>query len=248
MLHAGASSAKQWNKIATLLETRYRIIAPDLWGFGATSAWSDSRQLAHDDQARLVEAVVDTAVRGPIHVVGHSYGGATAVRYALMRIPHVLSLTLSEPILMNLLKQPPHQHLFAEYYEVATAFLKSATEGVPELGWQRFLDYRNGPGTWAKLSEEAKARFIATTQDAVRGWGSNLDNPTSLTDLRGISVRTLVLRGEKTTLPDRKVTEVIRDAVPDCTYEVIPGAEHMSPLTHPVLVAAAIERNVHGAP
>ena len=50
--------------------------------------------------------------------------------------------------------------------------------------------------------------------------------------------------GEKTTIPDRRVTEILRDHIPRCRYEVIPGAEHMSPLSHPEFIAQAIERHV----
>lgn len=244
LLHAGASSGKQWNKISAILEAKYRLIAPDLWGFGSTASWSSDQPLTHDDQARLVDAVVDASVNGRVHLVGHSYGGGTAVRFALMRIDRLLSLTLIEPVLVNLLRQPPHEGLFAEYREVADTFLRAASEGAPEKGWARFLDYRNGAGTWAKLSPEAKNRFIATTKDVVVGYGSNLNNLTTPEDLGRISVPTLVLCGERTTLPERRVTEIVRDYVPACRYEVVLGAEHMSPITHPEAVAAFIDRHV----
>ncbi|MFM9886032.1 MAG: alpha/beta fold hydrolase [Burkholderiales bacterium] len=37
-LHAGAGSGRQCAKIAALLEPRFRVIAPDLWGFGSTES------------------------------------------------------------------------------------------------------------------------------------------------------------------------------------------------------------------
>ena len=40
LLHAGAGSGKQWLKTARLLEARFQVIAPDLWGFGGTEKWS----------------------------------------------------------------------------------------------------------------------------------------------------------------------------------------------------------------
>jgi pimeloyl-ACP methyl ester carboxylesterase len=45
-------------------------------------------------------------------------------------------------------------------------------------------------------------------------------------------VPTTVVRGEATTAPDRRVAELLRDAIPGCRYATIPGAGHMSPLTH----------------
>jgi hypothetical protein len=38
-----------------------------------------------------------------------------------------------------------------------------------------------------------------------------------------LSLPTLVMCGEKTTVPDRRVTEILRDHIPQCRYELIPG-------------------------
>ena len=43
LLHAGGTSGKQWAKTARLLDSRFRVIAPDLWGFGDTERWSGGR-------------------------------------------------------------------------------------------------------------------------------------------------------------------------------------------------------------
>ena len=45
LLHAGGSSGKQWIKTAAFLADRFRVIAPDLWGFGLTEAWPGDERL-----------------------------------------------------------------------------------------------------------------------------------------------------------------------------------------------------------
>jgi pimeloyl-ACP methyl ester carboxylesterase len=67
----------------------------------------------------------------------------------------------------------------------------------------------------------------------VEGLLSNLSNPTTLGDCRRIGVPTTVVCGAETTAPDRRVTELLHGAIPGCRYATIPGAGHMSPLTHP---------------
>ncbi len=246
-LHAGSGSGRQWNKIAEKLEDRFRVIAPDLWGFGSTDPWDGDNELTHDDQARLVDEVVNAVVGNPVHLVGHSNGGATAIRYALMRSENVLSLTLIEPILMPLLERTNQIVLFEEYDSVASGFIEAAARGEPEVGWKRFLNYRNGEGTWERLSEEAKRRFLATTKNTIAGYKSNLGNPTTLEDLRRLGPPTLVICGSKTTLPDRKVSEIVRDHIPQCRYEVVQDAEHMSPVTHPNEVAKLIAEHLQNS-
>lgn len=245
LLHAGAGSGKQWVKTAHLLEARFRVIAPDLWGFGGTERWSGDQELTHDHQALLVARVIEYLCKEPVHLVGHSYGGATAVRVILQSRELVRTAVLIEPILTPLLQLAGEEKLFREYFDMAQAFLGNVTVGNLDEAWRVFLDYRNGLGTWQALPEPSRERFRAATESTVAGFCSNLSNPTSLRDLEQLSLPTLVMCGERTTVPDRRLTEILRDHIPGCRYEVIPGAEHMSPLTHPAFIAEAVERHIN---
>src|SRR5687767_13757777 len=104
LLHSGGGSSAQWTKIAESLAPEHLLIAPDLLGFGATEAWPIRGGLTHDLQADLVVDVVSTVGTIPVDVVGHSYGGGTAVRLAVRYPEHVRSLVLIEPIITGLLK------------------------------------------------------------------------------------------------------------------------------------------------
>lgn len=244
MLHAGAGSGKQWLKIAAELQSRFRIVAPDFWGFGATDPWPSGAVLTHDDQANLVAQMVRQLGIAPIHLVGHSYGGGVAIRYLFECLPDVRSAVLIEPIVPRLLESSGEPALFEEYFRVADGFMRNAAAGRLDDAWRMFLDYRNGAGTWDKLPEPTRERFRSTTNNTVVGFGSNLRNTTSPDDLLHIDIPVLMLRGEKTTHPDRRVTEIVHEHLPQSRIEIIPGAEHMSPLTRPDWIAAAIARHI----
>lgn len=244
LLHAGGASGKQWAKVGALLEARFRVIAPDLWGFGGTERWSGERELTHDDQALLVAGVIEQLCKQPVHLVGHSYGGATAVRLMLRNMALVRTAVLIEPILTPLLRLAGEEDHFREYLQMAHSFLENAAAGNLNEAWRAFLDYRNGPGTWEALPEPHRERFHSVTESTVAAFRSNLSNPTSLEDLERLSLPILVMSGDKTTVPDRRVTEILRDGIPQCRYALIPGAEHMSPLTHPAFIAEAVERHI----
>ena len=247
LLHAGGSSGKQWVKTAGLLEERFRVVAPDLWGFGRTEGWTGEESLTHDHQALLVARVIEEMASGPAHLVGHSYGGATALRLVLQRKDLVKTLILVEPILTPLLRLAGEEKAFREYFDMAQAFMSNAATGKLDEAWRGFIDYRNGPGTWQALPAATKERFVAGTGSAVAGFQSNLSNPTSLEDVRRVQLPTLVLCGETTTSPDRRVTEILREQIPGCRYTIIPGADHMSPLSHPEFIANAIRHHVDAA-
>jgi lipase len=238
-LHAGGSAGAQWKRVAAFLQDDRRLIAPDLIGFGRTPPWPHGDPLSHDLQADLVAALIASTATAAVDVVGHSYDGATAVRLVLRRPELVRSLVLIEPVLTPLLRDT-EPTLFEEYRRVAQGFLERATAGPSEAAWALFLDYRNGPGTWERMSDESRGRFLAQTAQTADGFRSNLANPTTLADCRSIGMPTTLLCGDRTTAPDRRVTELLRDAIPGSRQVVIDGAGHMSPITHPEAVASHV--------
>ncbi len=240
LLHAGASSARQWRKISPQLESRFRLLAPDLIGFGDTPPWGGSRDLTQDDQAALVRELMRTADARPAHLVGHSYGGATAVRVALAAPGVVRSLVLIEPIMMPLLHQAGERVLFDEYRTFAERFIAEVDAGRDEAAMRFFIDHRNGAGTWATTSTESRAKLVAVARQTADAFTSNLNNPTTLADCVSIAAPTLIVCGAETTEPERIVTRILQDAIPDAGYAVVKRAGHMSPLTHPDGVARLI--------
>ncbi len=243
MLHAGGSSSVQWDAVAQRLEPDFRLVLPDLWDFGQTGPWPGAAPLSHDDQAALVGAVARAASLTRFHLVGHSYGGATAVRLILGDAGFAGSLILIEPMLAPLLAAAGDAAAFGDYTAIADRFIDAAAAGEFERAWSDFVDYRNGAGAWARLSEGRKARFVAGTDSAIGAFRANLSNPTSLSDVRSIRVPTTIVCGGNTTTPDRRVTEILHEAIGHSRLEVLAGAEHMSPLTHPDDVAAVIRRH-----
>ena len=237
LLHAGASSGAQWKGVVPLLGRQYRTIVPDLIGFGQTASWPGPAELTHDAQAGLASTVLNAVGVSSVHVVGHSYGGATALRFAVQDPERIRSLALIEPQVAPILLQAGEQALWQEYRSFAQRFIDLARQGDEELAWVTFIDVRNGPGSWERLPAKTRTHFLRITNQLIDAFASNLCNPTSLDDCRTITVPTLIVCGGATTAPDRRVTQILRDTIPNSEYAVIPDAGHMSPLTHPGEVA-----------
>jgi len=244
LLHAGASSSRQWKKMSAELPRSYRLLAPDLIGFGETPAWYGERELTHDDQAELVLALIKAQAAGAVDLVGHSYGGATAIRTVLSAPELVRRLVLIEPIMMPLLPQAGKQAEFDEYERVAQRFIKEADAGRDKEAMSFFIDHRNGPGTWAASSDETRTRLLAVSRQTADGFRSNLNNPTTLADCNTIRAPTLVICGATTTEPERLVTEILEAYLPNCRCELVAEAGHMSPLTHPGEIARLVDEHL----
>ena len=247
LLHAGGASSAQWERVAEALGPGRLLVAPDLLGNGGTEPWPHAGALTHDLQAELVAEVIDATADGPVDIVGHSYGGATAVRLAVNCPEKVRSLVLVEPILNYLLGESGDP-LFEDSERVAKSFVAHVDRGQPELGWAEFIDRRNGEGTWARLSDKRRALFLAQSRQGRESFISNLNNRTTLAECRAIRAPMTVACGGETTAPDRRTSEVLRDAVADAHYEIMTGAGHMSPLTHPVDVARIVRGHLARTP
>ena len=96
LLHSSASSGAQWRSLCAPLAERFTALAPDLYGYGASDPWPGRAAMTLADEVAPLEALLARRP-GPVHLVGHSYGGAVALRLAL-RAPTLRSLTLIEPV------------------------------------------------------------------------------------------------------------------------------------------------------
>ena len=111
LLHSSMSSKAQWATLSTQLADKYRCIPLDLLGYGAApfpaGAGPDYvHTLAHEAEAINAALATELAPGEPFHLVGHSYGGASALHLARQAPERVLSLALHEPVAFHLL--PAH--------------------------------------------------------------------------------------------------------------------------------------------
>src|SRR5689334_11612486 len=107
-LHCSASTSGQWRPLMERLADRYRVIAPDLYGCGKSPAWPGERPMWIEDEIAFLAPAFERADKR-FHLVGHSFGGAVALKAALGLKPRLASLVLYEPVLFAvLLRAEPH--------------------------------------------------------------------------------------------------------------------------------------------
>ena len=139
LLHSSGSSSAQWRALAERLGDRYRVIAPDLYGYGGTAHWPGGRPFHLECEAEIVLALLER-VNDRAHLVGHSYGGAVALHVAGSRCDLLRSLTLIEPVAFNLLRKSDAPAL-TEITDVAQSVARAVACGEYVAGFGRFVDY-----------------------------------------------------------------------------------------------------------
>lgn len=240
LLHSGAGEARDWRRFQAEIPAGYRCAALDFYGCGGTPPWPGPATLTIDDQAQLVAALA-RRIGMPVHLCGHSYGGAIALRLAVTQPELVRTLSLIEPQCTLLLRETGDP-LFEVCASLWNRVRADFERGEPERGWCRFIDLYSGEGFWDRLRPEVRASFLAASP--IERWAVLFSNPTTLTDVRRLQLPTLVLCGENTTAPERRMCEIIAGAAPRASLAILPAAGHMSPITHPRDVAGRIARHI----
>jgi pimeloyl-ACP methyl ester carboxylesterase len=238
-LHSSAGSSVQWKRLAADLEGRYHVLAPDLHGHGSTSPWSFARTMRLADEVALLMPLV-RELPTPIHLVGHSYGGAVALKLALSMPERIQSLTLFEPVLFAFLRRLGAHAAYAEVSQVAEACVSAVQDGRPAEAARAFVDYWNGAGSWARLPDRQRAIIERAMPAVARHWDAVFGEPMSLDECAALRIPTLLLAGDRGPSPVRRVLQLLAGVLPSAIHGVIAGAGHMAPVTHAETVNAAI--------
>jgi pimeloyl-ACP methyl ester carboxylesterase len=242
MLHCTASCGAQWRDLTGRFQGRHRVVTPDLWGHGRTRPWPGERPLTMADEVALVDAVA-ARLSTPFHLVGHSYGGAVALRYALDHRWKLSSLTLIEPVAFHVLRQGglADQLLFGEIGSVALAVADARASGDHRRGLACFVDYWNGPGSWARLPPDRQVALCGHIRTIALDFAAVMTEPTPLRAYAEIDLPTLILSGDQSPATTRRIAESLGLVLPAARARTIAGAGHMAPLSHGEAIARAIE-------
>lgn len=248
LLHCTGGSRAQWQPLAAALQTRFRVAAPDLHGHGDTDPWPGDGPFTLAAEAAIVAALIG-ARPGPAHLVGHSYGGAVALRAALEAPERVASLTLIEPVAFHLLANDnlADELLLDEIQALAAAIRHALATGDHAGGLERFVDYWNGPGSWACTAPALRRELVARIGAIATNFHATMTEPTPSAAYRRLTMPTLILTGSDTRPPVRRIAELLTEAIPQAVQRVVEGAGHMLPLTHRDAVEAAIAAQLAGA-
>lgn len=166
-LHGWGGEIASFRTIADRLAPRFRVIIPDMYGFGGTP--HPSYPLTLDDYAEGVRDLICKCGAEDVVLVGHSFGGRVAMRIAA-KDPIVAGI-----VLIDSAGVPPRRGL--SYYLKVVAY---------KIGKKLHLKHLpKGSVDYAALSSVMKKTFV------------NVVNESNLTDARRITIPTLLIWGRE---------------------------------------------------
>jgi pimeloyl-ACP methyl ester carboxylesterase len=229
--HCSSASHKEWLPLIETLKTDWRVLAPDFIGYGQSQPWPAEEPFSIDADVQVLLALAKKA-KGPLHLVGHSYGAALALEAARTLGRRVKCLVLVEPVSFHLLRQEGRPE-WAEVETLGRAVLGAVAEGDDDAAAKAFMTYWLGRTRWWLSPERFKTAIAATIPKVALEFSIAIDVPTRLQDYAEIAAPTLLIAGGKTRAPTRAVVDLLGATLPNATVTVLKGAGHMSPFTHP---------------
>ncbi|MGH8606816.1 MAG: alpha/beta fold hydrolase [Gammaproteobacteria bacterium] len=240
-LHASAGSSRQWQPLIKRLRSHYRVMAVDLYGHGLTPDWKRERSLSVDDEAALIEPLVEGVPEG-VYLVGQGYGAVVALKLALAHRNRIRGLVLYEPTPFALLYADKSSQPAALEIAMLRLTIHHYLRALDRLtAAQRFVDYCSGDGSWQSLhfwQQQAMAQSMPAVQahlDAL------LDDPTPLPEYAKIDAPVLCLSGSRTRAPARQLARILVRALPCARWRQLPNAELMGSVSHPEEVNRLIQ-------
>jgi len=233
LLHSSTGSGAQWTALCDELQQDFLVLTPDLYGYGDSDGWPGDRAISLSDEAAIVEGLAQICP-GPIHLVGHSYGGAVALKAALRGNIALRSLTVIEPVAFHVLRNSdPWGNQYLDQIGDVAEFVQSAlARGNRNAAMQHFVDFWSGPGVWSSLSPGQRQRIIAVAPKVPLDFWATLSETATLEDYGALTLPTLLICGADSPASSRRIVSLLDLALSDCRLNVVPGAGHMLPLTH----------------
>jgi len=228
--HCSSASHKEWLPLIHQLHGDWHFIAPDFIGYGRSDAWPVHRPFSIDGDVRILTELADKA-DGPLHIVGHSYGGALALEAALRLGDRVKSLCLIEPVSFHLLRQERAPE-WKEIERLGVKVLSAVADGDDKRAAGAFMSYWLGRIRWFLAPERFKRAIAATIPKVALEFTVAIEAETALQDYAKVDAPTLLIAGGRTRAPARRVVEMLNGALPSAELKIIPRAGHMSPFTH----------------
>jgi len=232
-----------WRGVISALDSRFRTVTTSLLGYGGTRECRTRTDTSLDRQAKIVEAVIRRA-GGPVHLVGHSYGGLVCLDVALCGLVPLMSLTLIEPVAFGLLRQEGELTLHDEFIAMRDDYVRAFDNGDKEAA-RRVVDYLGGQGSFDALPPRMRECIVEATPTHVLDIRSAVDTP--LSAFANILLPSLVIRGERSAHALQRSAEILSGALANASLRTIPAAGHFMTATHAADVAQLVENHVSQA-
>jgi pimeloyl-ACP methyl ester carboxylesterase len=235
LLHPFPAHHEFWLPVIPALESRYRLILPDLRGHGESEIGQGPALMAK--HAADIARIMDAAGIGRAAFIVCSIGGYIVFEFLRRFRSRVSALALCDTR-----PQPDTSEARANRLKNADAVLEQGTEQflksmVPKLFGSTTVSSR--PDIVEGALQMMRKMSPEDVSLVLRGMG---EPPDSVPDLKYINLPTLIVMGEEDVLATGSDGELMRQNIPGSRLKMIPKAGHYAPWERPEAVGPLLRQ------
>jgi pimeloyl-ACP methyl ester carboxylesterase len=244
-LHCSLGSGRQWAWLTEALGRDYQVIAPDISGYGDNAGPSHLPTTLAKEVELLGDHLGQSA--GPLHLIGHSYGGAVAFKIATTSpfASRVRSLTLIEPVLPTLLRESEaDRRLHERFVRVAQEIYQDLLNGLLMEALGKFTRFWNGSAPPKKISPGACLRMLEHIEKLAFDFTAVLAEEDVAAAASTIRVPTLLFSGGLSPYMTQRIVGRLSTLIAGAEVRHLSAAGHMLPFSHADKICPEILRHI----
>ena len=242
LVPGSCSTGAAWRPVMAGWNGAFRCVTTSLLGYGGTA----ERRTSSDPSIAHVADALETVIRragGPVHLVGHSFGGLVSLIVALRKEAPLASLTIVEAPALELLRAVGEDEHYGAFRKMTDRYF-AAFEGGDREAVAAMIDFYGGAGTYASWPQRVRDYAIETTHVNIVDWTSARGFPLTTAALASMEVPTLVMTGTASHPAPRRANELLGQHIPGAQFTLIEGAAHFMIATHAGEIARRIAEHV----
>lgn len=244
LLHSSMSSKSQWKALIADLSQTHQVIALDLMGYGAAGYPIDDAGYSLAAEGTRIDqllANLGIAVDQPIQVVGHSFGGAVALRWCHTHPYRVKALHIFEPVAFHLLDGAGDG--FEQISGVVARLQNYIERGEVRAACETFIDYWSGAGAFASFPPHIQEGMTQQINKVLLDFTALLQEECRIADFARFTFPVTLLKGKFSPIASREIAILLSEKLDrvEC-HEFDCG--HMGPITHADLINSILLKAV----
>jgi len=230
LFHSLLSDRASFDAVAPRLAESFRVIVPELPGFGRSQAVAGGLAAVADRMADLVREV---AAGGEAIVLGNGYGGFVA-----------LQMAIRHPMLAGRLILADSGAAFSEpgrqaFRNMAAAAAEKGLAAITDVAMRRLFAPEFQAAHHALMQDRREA-FLRTDVNVFRAACDALASLDLRAEVSGVQVPVLVMVGEHDEATPPEMSRELASLMPAARLKIIPGCAHVPQLQSPELFIEAM--------
>lgn len=230
-IHGSFANTATWKKIIAELSKAHQCIAIKLPGHCGTPDPVDMEAPTLETEFSIIENAIKEQTSGPVHLVGHSYGGVVALELALKGSVALTHLTLFEPVTVGILAPTGETEADQQVKSFVGGYRAAVAQEEP-YACGHIIDFWGGAGSFKSMPQALQDGMAPLTRNNIRHWDLCQTFHYPMSAVKSFAVPTTVVTGSASNPIAQTIAKQLHQHLPNSALHTIDEASHFMVTTH----------------